>query len=178
LTFNAFMRHIEEQIADSHKYEKLKEDERELTQQIQETTAKYKKLQNDFSREQEENNKEMSELKRQKNETQVEKDLHIQYLERRIQGEQSCQDRLHTKEENELQKEINRLDSVLSTEQEVNRAVEVHLKERVAMLNSRYREQDAKREAEVARIEAERNEIKDRKEKAAVENLEIMEWIN
>lgn len=31
LTFGAFARHIEEQIADSHKYEKLKEDERELT---------------------------------------------------------------------------------------------------------------------------------------------------
>jgi hypothetical protein len=39
-------------------------------------------MQNDFATEQEENNKEMSELKRQKNETMVEKDLHIQYLER------------------------------------------------------------------------------------------------
>lgn len=84
-------------------------------------------------------------------------------------GKQSCQDRLHTKEENELQKEIDRLNSVLETEKEVNRAVEVHLKERVAMLNSKYRQQDSKREAEVTRIETERNEIKDRKEKAVEE---------
>ena len=49
---------------------------------INTTTQEYKKLQNDFSHEQEDNTKEMTELKRQKNEAQVEKDLHIQYLER------------------------------------------------------------------------------------------------
>ena len=57
-----------------------------MTNEIQETTAQYKKLQNDFTHEQDENTKEMTELKRQKNEAQVEKDLHIQYLERQIQG--------------------------------------------------------------------------------------------
>ena len=57
----------------------------------------------------------MSELKRQKNETMVEKDLHIQYLERQIQGKQSCEDRLHTKEANALQKEIDQLKSKSST---------------------------------------------------------------
>ena len=105
-----------------------------LTQEIQETTAAYKKLQNDFSREQDENTKEMTELKRQKNEAQVEKDLHIQYLERQIQGKQSCEDRLHKKKETELQKEIDRLRVVLATEEEVNGAVRGHLTERVALL--------------------------------------------
>ena len=68
-----------------------------------------KDLQNAYSKELDENQKEMTELKRQKNEAQVEKDLHIQYLERQIQGKQSCEDRLHKKEETELQKEIDRL---------------------------------------------------------------------
>ena len=77
MTFVAFNRHIEEQIEESRKYEKLKDEERQLTIDIADTSAKYKRLQNEFAREQEENNKEMSELKRQKNETQVEKDLHI-----------------------------------------------------------------------------------------------------
>ena len=45
-----------------------------------------KDLQNAYSKELDENQKEMTELKRQKNEAQVEKDLHIQYLERQIQG--------------------------------------------------------------------------------------------
>jgi hypothetical protein len=77
LSFASFTRTIDAQIADSHRYERLKEEERDLTQQIQETTARYKKLQNDYSREQDENTKEMKELKRQKNEAQVEKELHI-----------------------------------------------------------------------------------------------------
>ena len=148
-----------------------------LTQEIQETTAAYKKLQNDFSREQDENTKEMTELKRQKNEAQVEKDLHIQYLERQIQGKQSCEDRLHKKQETELQKEIDRLRSILATEEEVNAAVRSHLTERVALLQGKYKEQEAKRESEVSRIDAERTEIRDKKTKASEDIAEIMEKI-
>ncbi len=44
LTFASFSRTIDTQIADSHRYERLKEEERQLTQDIQETTARYKKL--------------------------------------------------------------------------------------------------------------------------------------
>ena len=84
LTIFNFTRIIKDQMNESDRYEQLKDQERVLTQEIQETTAAYKKLQNDFSREQDENTKEMTELKRQKNEAQVEKDLHIQYLERQI----------------------------------------------------------------------------------------------
>lgn len=109
LSFASFQKLIEEHKADSDRYDRLRGEERELTQEIQEKTAKYKKLQNDFSREQDENTKEMTELKKQKNEAQVEKDLHIQYLERRIQGKQSCEDRLHKKKETELEKQIKEL---------------------------------------------------------------------
>lgn len=119
----------------------------------------------------------MTELKRQKNEAQIEKDLHIQYLERNIQGKQSCEERLQKKKETELQKEIDRLKDVLNTELQVNKAVEVHLKERVTLLNAKYKEQEAKREAETQRIDNERNEIKERKAKASEEISEIMEKI-
>jgi len=54
-------------------------------------------------------------------------------------GKQSCEDRLHKKEETALQKEIESLRAVLATETEVNKAVEVHLKERVTLLNSKYK---------------------------------------
>lgn len=54
-------------------------------------------------------------------------------------GKQSCEDRLHKKAETELQKEIDRHRGVLLTETEVNKAVEVHLKERVTLLNSKYK---------------------------------------
>ncbi len=131
LSFAVFTKNIDNQIADSHRYEMLKEEERKLTQEIQETTAKQKKLQNDVAREFDENDKEKKELKRQKNEAQVEKELHIQYLERQIQGKQSCEDRLHKKKETELQKKIDSMRAVLDTELEVNAAVEQHLKARV-----------------------------------------------
>lgn len=144
----------------------LKEQEKQLTTDIDDTTKKYKTMQNDFTREQDENTKEMTELKRQKNEAQVEKDLHIQYLERQIQGTQSCEDRLHKKQETELQKKIDQLRSVLDTEREVNNAVEVHLKERVSLLQQQYKNQESKKDSEVARIETERNEIKERKTNA------------
>ena len=75
--FSSFSRIINDQSDELRKYELLKEQERDLTQSIQTTTAEYKRLQNDFSREQDENTKEMQELKHQKNEAQVEKDLHI-----------------------------------------------------------------------------------------------------
>lgn len=102
LTFASFQRSIKEQIDDSHRYDKLKDQEKQLTSEIESTTKAYKNMQNDFTREQDENSKEMTELKRQKNEAQVEKDLHIQYLERQLQGAQSCEDRLHKKKETEL----------------------------------------------------------------------------
>lgn len=120
LTFINFVRNIDEQIEESRNYEKLKEEERSLTHEIQDTSAKYKRLQNEFAREQEENNKEMSELKKQKNESQVEKDLHIQYMDMVIKGKQSCEDRIHTKKENELQQQIEKTRQTLDTEKQVN----------------------------------------------------------
>ena len=68
LSFSAFTKSIQDQIAETQRYDHLRDQEKSLTADIQETTANYKKLQNDFSREQDENTKEMTELKRQKNE--------------------------------------------------------------------------------------------------------------
>lgn len=87
LSYGKFNLEINDKIMESHKYDELKAQERDLSAQILKTTNEQKKLQNDFSREQDENTKEITSLKRDKNEAQVEKDLHIQYLERRIQGE-------------------------------------------------------------------------------------------
>lgn len=106
LTYSSFQKTIEDTYEESIKYKKLKNEERQLTQEINETTAKYKRLQNEFSREQDESTKEMTDLKKQKNEAQVEKDLHIEYIARRIEGKQSCSSRLHKKAETELLKQI------------------------------------------------------------------------
>ena len=59
----------------------------------------------------------------------------------------------------------------------MNNAVEMHLKERVSLLQSQYKNQEAKKDSEVARIETERNEIKERKTRANEEIQSIVEMI-
>ena len=66
---------------------------------------------------------------------------------------------------------------MLATEREVNNAVEMHLKERVSLLQSQYKNQESKKDSEVARIETERNEIKERKTRANEEIQSIVEMI-
>lgn len=61
---------------------------------IKKITMKHNEAQDNFARSAEENNKEIADLKKRVNETTVDKDLSIQYLKRRIEGEQSCQERL------------------------------------------------------------------------------------
>lgn len=53
----------------------------------------------------------------------------------------------------------------------------MHLKERVSLLQSQYKNQEAKKDSEVARIETERNEIKERKTRANEEIQSIVEMI-
>ena len=51
------------------------------------------------------------------------------------------------------------------------------MKERVSLLQSQYKNQEAKKDSEVARIETERNEIKERKTRANEEIQSIVEMI-
>ena len=53
----------------------------------------------------------------------------------------------------------------------------MHLKERVSLLQTQYKNQEAKKDSEVARIETERNEIKERKTRANEEIQSIVEMI-
>ena len=53
----------------------------------------------------------------------------------------------------------------------------MHLKERVSLLQSQYKNQESKKDSEVARIETERNEIKERKTRANEEIQSIVEMI-
>ena len=53
----------------------------------------------------------------------------------------------------------------------------MHLKERVSLLQTQYKNQESKKDSEVARIETERNEIKERKTRANEEIQSIVEMI-
>ena len=73
----------------------LRIQEKDLTNKIRKVTDDYKKAQTEYVRETDDNNVEIADLKKKVNEADVEAKLHIQYLERQIQGAQSCRDRLY-----------------------------------------------------------------------------------
>jgi len=65
------------------------------------------------------------------------------------------------------------LKKTLLTERDVNSAVLGHLKERVALLTSKSKAQEAKRDAECARIDEEKKAITDRKNLAQTEMQDL-----
>merc|ERR1712151_233456 len=95
--------------------------------------------------------------------------LDIQYLERSIQGSQSCQDRLYKQQETALMNEIRALERELATENEVNKSVKDHLATRQGELNKKAQETDDKMENERKRLENEKTEIKEQKTSAQME---------
>ena len=95
LSYNNYTSLVNKEIDESNQFEELKRQEKDLTNKIKKVTEEYRKAQNEYVRETDENNQEISDLKKKVNEADVEAKLHIQYLERQIQGAQSCQDRLY-----------------------------------------------------------------------------------
>ena len=178
LSFNNFNNLINKEIEDSNQFEELKRQEKDLTSKIKKVTEEYRKAQNEYVRETDENNQEIADLKKKVNEADVEAKLHIQYLERQIQGAQSCQDRLYKQEETELMNQIKVLEAELATENEVNMSVKDHLAKKQAELNKLAGETDDKMETEKKRLETEKTEIKDQKTQAQMEMQQIVEEIN
>lgn len=82
----------------ARKNDELKKTEKKLIKDIQDITAEHKRLQNEFTKEKEENDIEVAKLKKDVNETQVEKELNLQYLELTIEGELSMVNRINMKE--------------------------------------------------------------------------------
>ena len=176
--YNTYTNTINREIEESNKYEELKKQEKHLTSQIKKVTEEKRKAENEYVRETDENNQEIADLKKKVNEADVEAKLHIQYLERQIQGAQSCKDRLYKQEETELLNEIKRLEAELATENEVNKSVKDHLRKKEIELNDKNREIDAKNEEQKKNLENEKNEIKDKKNAATMEMQRIVEEIN
>jgi hypothetical protein len=57
------------------------------------------KAADESAKQQAEENAEIQEMKKAVNEIEVNSKLHIQYMERQIEGAQLCQDRMYSKEE-------------------------------------------------------------------------------
>ena len=169
---------INKEIEESNMFAVLAAQEKELSQRIKQVTDDYKNAQNEYAREQHENTEEIKDLRTKVNEAKVEKELHIQYLQRIIEGAQSCQDRLYRQKESDLQSQIDRLRSELDTENEVNSAVKEHLQKKQIEMAKLNAEIDDKLELEKKRLEQEKQDIKEKKTEAAREMTEVLEMIH
>ena len=105
---------------ESGKYEQQREKEKQLINEIQSISQTHKKEMNEFTKEQEDQNQEVNQLKKTVNETQVEKELHLQYLERQIDGEYAMYNRKYKQMEQNKLKIIKQLEDQLKAEEEVS----------------------------------------------------------
>ena len=103
LKFEKFQDEIAKEMLKQSEFERLKNDEKEFNQKIKKITEDERKAKDDAAKQQFEDNLEILELKKKVNETEVESKLHIQYLERQIEGAQSCEDRLFKKTESKME---------------------------------------------------------------------------
>ena len=84
--FNTSNNSINKEIEESNMFAVLAAQEKELSQRIKQVSDEYKNAQNEYLREVKENSEEIKDLRTKVNEAKVEKELHIQYLQRIIEG--------------------------------------------------------------------------------------------
>lgn len=109
----------------------------------------------------------IQEMRKRVNETEVEAQLHIQYRERKLKGDQDCESRQHQKIERQLEEEIEQLRKELATEKTVNNAIIDHLTKRRDNIKEQKTELEVK-SGELAKSEIEKQieEIKAAQQKA------------
>ena len=162
---------------ESGKYEQQREKEKQLINEIQSISQTHKKEMNEFTKEQEDQNQEVNQLKKTVNETQVEKELHLQYLERQIDGEYAMYNRKYKQMEQNKLKIIKLLEDQLKSEEEVSGSVQQHLQRRTKDLNDQIRQLDQEKEQKTGVLEQQRDKIMADKAAADEENKRIMDLI-
>ena len=122
---------------------------------------------------------EIADMRKRVNETEVEAQLHIQYRERKLKGDQDCESRQHEKIEKLLEQECEQLLKELATEKTVNAAITEHLTKRRDHIREQKTELEGK-SGELAKEEIEKQiaDIKDAQQKAEEDNQNIQTKLN
>ena len=118
-------------------------------------------------------------MRKRVNETEVEAQLHIQYRERKLKGDQDCESRQHQKIERQLEEEIEQLRKELATEKTVNNAIIDHLTKRRDKIKEEKTDLEVK-SGELAKSEIEKQieDIKAAQQKAEEDTQAIQEKLN
>lgn len=159
MKFESFANNIAKELANQSEFDRLRAEEKELNQRIKKVTDDERKAKDETAKQQHEDNLEISEKKKLVNETEVEAKLHIQYMERFIEGQQSCKDRLYKKEETKMERQIDALRKQLETEQLVTSTIKKHLAAKQAELQVMTKDRDQKKDREGADLEKEKERI-------------------
>lgn len=116
LSYAQFKGDIKAGLDSQGEFDRLRNDEKELNQEIKKLNEDFKKAQDEYAKEANENNQEILNLKKQVNETKTEKELYVQYRARETDGKLSCQRRIFDKEKLRLNERIKVLDDQIKTE--------------------------------------------------------------
>lgn len=174
LSYSHFNDNIKGEIEKQNKFEKLREEEKQLNMQIKKVTEDMRKAQDEHAAENDERDQEIKDLKKRLNETEVEAALHIQHLENCIKGEQDCQNRLYLKEETALEEEIKQLKSQIETENKVNDTIRKHLTLKTSELKKEADDRDALCTKMTEELEKEKEKVKQDRLEAHQEYNELM----
>jgi hypothetical protein len=90
LSYSSFANNIAVELSKQSEFEVLRKQEKDLNQKIKKLTEDERKAKDETAKQQHEDNLEIQEKKKLVNETDIEAKLHIQYMERHIEGAQSC----------------------------------------------------------------------------------------
>ena len=116
LSYAQFKGDIKAGLDSQGEFDRLRNNEKELNQEIKKLYEDFKKAQDEYAKEANENNQEILNLKKQVNETKTEKELYVQYRARETDGKLSCQRRIFDKEKLRLNERIKVLDDQIKTE--------------------------------------------------------------
>ena len=86
LKFDSFSRNIAEELLKQSEFELLRAEEKDLNVKIKKVIDEERKARDETTKQQSEDNNEIQEKKKTVNDLEVEAKLHIQYMERQIEG--------------------------------------------------------------------------------------------
>lgn len=122
-------------------------------------------------------NIEIQEAKKKLNETKTEAELHTQYLERQIEGTQSCTDRKYKKEITYLEERIAKLKSSISKEELVHETTTKRLQEKTELLRQRISDHEKAREDKMNKFDEEKKQIHENKKLDEEEVIKMTDLI-
>lgn len=169
LKFETFASNLVKELEKQQLYDNLRKLEKDLNLKIKKIEADERQKKDEAAKQTHEDNLDIAEKKRTVNETEVEAKLHLQYYERKIEGDQSCRDRLYRKEEQKLENQINQLKQQLGTEELVTKTIRKHLQTKQTELVTLTKSREVQRDKEGQELEAEKEKIKNMRQTALEE---------